>query len=278
MIIMQKITFFLFLDHLISKEIEEEFECPVPCECTDAYRFIYCARKNLTGVPKNLPKNTFKLDLSDNNIKHLDAEDFYALSEMRELILAGNVVEDLDRGVFTTLRRLENVDLSSNMLRHIQPDTFEEAINLKKLVLDNNPIEMPQGEPFLNAPDLQELSLVGCNFTDLYQETFSQMNGLWSLNLAKNQLDGDMDLNVFTHLQNYLKKLTMPELSQDKTAELCDILTAIDLINFPTFAVSCFELVSGTSFEESVVTIDALTVDPITEENSKINFYIPLFN
>lgn len=61
----------------------------------------------------------------------------------------------------------------------------------------------------------------------------------------------DINVRAFQPLVN-LRSLQLPNVTQNEVKDLCVTLTAIDLINFDSFAVSCFELVSGTSFDESI--------------------------
>lgn len=48
-------------------------------------------------------------------------------------------------------------------------------------------------------------------------------------------------------------KLRLPELDQASTEELCNLLKFIDNISFKHFDVSCYELVLGATFNESVI-------------------------
>jgi hypothetical protein len=76
-----------------------------------------------------------------------------------------------------------------------------------------------------------------------------------------------MDINAFNPIVK-LQNLSIPQLDQDTIFELCEKLVSIDIINFDTFDVSCYELVSGQTFEESVVTIK--TIAPKVQTNGKL--------
>lgn len=54
---------------------------------------------------------------------------------------------------------------------------------------------------------------------------------------------------------------------------LCDMLYSIDVVQFPEYDISCFQLVSGASFEDSIVTkspivqsMDIFSVDVVPAE------------
>lgn len=56
----------------------------------------------------------------------------------------------------------------------------------------------------------------------------------------------------------------MTDIARDEIRELCDTLTAIDVINMDKYDVSCYQLTSGASFEDSTVKPGIVTV-PIEE-------------
>lgn len=66
---------------------------------------------------------------------------------------------------------------------------FSDAIELMQLSLDFNPIEINSTGPFLNNSELAQISLKGCNITELFDQTFSNLSGLVALNLAGNKFD-----------------------------------------------------------------------------------------
>lgn len=159
---------------------------------------------------------------------------------------------------------------------------FNEAKQLTKLTLSHNPLKLVEGKALINVSDLEVLHLVGCNITELYDATFEPLTRLLSLNLNKNPLDEviisvkdsqtprtngytdiefhfqKINVNAFRALKQ-LKELHIPKIDQAISLDLCHALNSIDGINIGTFQVSCFELVSGNSFEESTATLIPLT-------------------
>lgn len=57
------------------------------------------------------------------------------------------------------------------------------------------------------------------------------------------------------HSLKHLKELHIPRIDQSVSLDLCNTLTGIDAINIGTYEISCFELVSGHSFEDSTATV-----------------------
>ncbi|KAL9702474.1 hypothetical protein quinque_005992 [Culex quinquefasciatus] len=229
------------------------YPCPRGCSCEDGTRFLNCSQRSLTEVPADLPRNVIRLDLSWNNIKRIPVEAFQNITEVRDLWLDRNVIEELDKEVFIGLTRLDVLGLSGNLLEHLAVDSFVEAHSLRRLVLSENPLVVPDEGPFLQLPELEELELANCNLTEVTHESFGGLEGLKSLNLAGNMFDEELSTEVFEPLVN-LQRLHMPPLSEDTVRELCDVVKSIDVVDITTHNVSCFYLASETSYEESIIT------------------------
>jgi len=105
----------------------------------------------------------------------------------------------------------------------------------------------------LNLPNLQILNLVGCKITQFYNETFINLTGLIDLNLSNNTFAEDINVDSFQPIHS-LRKLKIPLVSRPATYDLCQKLTVIDVISFDSYNISCYELVSGSSYDESTIT------------------------
>lgn len=62
----------------------------------------------------------------------------------------------------------------------------------------------------------------------------------------------ELDTNTFEPLTS-IKKLFLGVMQEEQVLELCTMLTTIDVIHYPDYNISCFEYVSGYTFEESIV-------------------------
>lgn len=76
-------------------------------------------------------------------------------------------------------------------------------------------------------------------------------------------------MNAFKKFSR-LRSLQMPVVAQDVIHDLCKVLTAIDVINTDNYDISCFELVLGTSFEESTITVGPPTTQTASIERINI--------
>lgn len=169
--------------------VREEYPCPRDCTCEDGTKFLNCSGRSLLEVPTDLPRDVIRLDLSGNNIKAVPVEAFQNCTEVREILLDRNVIEQLDKEVFMKLVQLDVLGLGGNQLSHLAVDTFGEAHGLRRLVLNENPLVVPDEGPFLEQEELEELEMARCNLTELNKDTFSALAALKWLNLAGNEFD-----------------------------------------------------------------------------------------
>ncbi|XP_053683594.1 SLIT and NTRK-like protein 2 [Sabethes cyaneus] len=245
-------------------DVREVYPCPRQCSCEDGTQFLNCSRRSLTEVPEDLPRDVIRLDLSWNNIKSIPVEAFQNCTDVREILLDRNVIEEVDKDVFFGLVRLDVVSLEGNQISHLTPDTFAEAHSLRRLVLNENPLVIPDDGSLLVQEELEELELAKCNFTELNHQTFGGLEGLKSLNLAGNEFEEDLSTDVFEPLVN-LQRLHLPPLSEDTVRDLCDVIKSIDVVDITTHNISCFYLASETSYEESIITPRPTTPEPKPE-------------
>ncbi|XP_065093669.1 leucine-rich repeat and transmembrane domain-containing protein 2 [Ochlerotatus camptorhynchus] len=245
-------------------DVREDYPCPRDCSCEDGTKFLNCSQRSLLEIPTDLPKNVIRLDLSGNNIKRIPVEAFQNCTDVREILLDRNVIEEIDKEVFMNMAHLDVLGLAGNQLSHLATDTFVEAQSLRRLVLSENPLVISDEGPFLEQEDLEELELARCNLTELTRDAFTGMGGLKWLNLAGNEFDEDISTDVFEPLEN-LQRLNLPPLSEDAVRELCDVVKSIDVVDITTHNISCFYLASETSYEESIITHPPITPEPKRE-------------
>jgi len=78
------------------------------------------------------------LDLGENRIRQLQADDFSALSNLYGLRLSGNQLESLSGSHFANNTVLHVLNLARNRLSAVERDTFSSLKDLRALRLDNN--------------------------------------------------------------------------------------------------------------------------------------------
>lgn len=231
------------------------FACPDRCRCADGTTlFINCSALALTQIPQPLPANVLQLDVSHNRIDAIAPDTFAGTPELRHLLLHHNRLTAITAGTFAGARRLDAVDLHANQIRHIDAAAFADAGDLSNVSLAHNPLQLDElSGPLLNAPDLHTLDLEACGLTDVYNATFRQLTGLVRLNLRANPLAADWNVAAFANMSQ-LAQLRLSELPRARMDELCRLASAIDVISGDLYELSCFELMAGQTYEESINT------------------------
>ncbi|XP_048383127.1 leucine-rich repeat-containing protein 19-like isoform X1 [Stegostoma tigrinum] len=95
--------------------------------------------KNLTSIPYDLPANTTKLKLMNNNISltYSDVQILSNLTQLKELYLGHNLICKLLSGTFNNFKKLDILELHSNCLAHVEKDIMK-PLNLSHLTLYGN--------------------------------------------------------------------------------------------------------------------------------------------
>ncbi|CAG2213962.1 unnamed protein product [Mytilus edulis] len=163
-----------------------------------------CKYQGYTSVPRNLPRDIKKLDLSYNRLTSLDADEFYRYKYLEELIIDSNVIRMLHSNAFYGLSLLRHLSLSKNNLdvsKSYHHKVFESLQNLSVLDISknmkrskNSPYKVPIselstlhelsidlvynatfGRQFKKLYNLQILRFDYCHVNYLYNETFLEM-------------------------------------------------------------------------------------------------------
>ncbi|XP_049639430.1 leucine-rich repeat-containing protein 17 [Suncus etruscus] len=102
-------------------------------------QMLDCKMKDMKKVPKNIPPDVVKLDLSYNKIHQLRPKEFEDVYELKKLNLSSNGIEYIDPAAFSGLIHLEELDLSNNNLQNFDYGVLEDLYFLKLLWLRDNP-------------------------------------------------------------------------------------------------------------------------------------------
>ncbi|XP_008582036.1 PREDICTED: slit homolog 2 protein-like isoform X1 [Galeopterus variegatus] len=110
----QMLSLSLGLVLAILNEVEPQ-ACPAQCSCSGST--VDCHGLSLRSVPRNIPRNTERLDLNGNNITRITKTDFAGLRHLRVLQLMENKISTIERGAFQDLKELERLRLNRNHLQ-----------------------------------------------------------------------------------------------------------------------------------------------------------------
>uniref|UniRef100_A0A8C0JYV3 Slit homolog 1 protein n=1 Tax=Canis lupus dingo TaxID=286419 RepID=A0A8C0JYV3_CANLU len=140
--------------------------CPAMCSCSNG--IVDCRGKGLTAIPANLPETMTEIslpscspcrDLSNNQIAEIAPDAFQGLRSLNSLVLYGNKITDLPRGVFGGLYTLQLLLLNANKINCVRPDAFQDLQNLSLLSLYDNKIQSLAKGTFTSLRAIQTLHL-----------------------------------------------------------------------------------------------------------------------
>uniref|UniRef100_A0A182IN95 Ig-like domain-containing protein n=1 Tax=Anopheles atroparvus TaxID=41427 RepID=A0A182IN95_ANOAO len=187
--------------------------CPTNCSCkwSNGKKSAICNGVELTSVPSNLSTEIQVLVLNDNNIPHLNREEFTSLGlvNLQKIHLKHSHVRYLHREAFKNLKILIEVDLSENEIETLDKQTFAGNNRLRIINLYDNPIKMLVAEQFPVLPYLRNIDLHGCQLRYVAETAFSNLDLLEFLDLSRNRLE-TLPHHVFNHMKN-LKTLILEE-------------------------------------------------------------------
>uniref|UniRef100_A0A3P9H4G6 Slit homolog 2 (Drosophila) n=1 Tax=Oryzias latipes TaxID=8090 RepID=A0A3P9H4G6_ORYLA len=185
--------------------------CPTQCSCTGTT--VDCHGQGLRSVPRNIPRNTERLDLNANNLTKITKADFAGLRHLRVLQLMENKITTIERGAFQDLKELERLifdliwyqiiffflslsvspssDLSENQIQGVPRKAFRGAVEIKNLQLDYNHISCIEDGAFRALRDLEVLTLNNNNISRLSVASFNHMPKLRTFRLHSNNLQCD---------------------------------------------------------------------------------------
>lgn len=90
-----------------------------------------------TGIEKFFP-NVERIEISRSGLKNLTQNNLKNFSNLKFLNLTSNQLDHLDSDVFEFNDKIEEIDLSENNLKSIRVASLKVLTNLKKLDLSNN--------------------------------------------------------------------------------------------------------------------------------------------
>uniref|UniRef100_A0A8C4UG58 Slit homolog 2 protein n=1 Tax=Falco tinnunculus TaxID=100819 RepID=A0A8C4UG58_FALTI len=181
-----KLTLFLGLLLAMAGAVVPQ-PCPAQCSCSGST--VDCHGLALRGVPRNIPRNTERLDLNGNNITRITKTDFAGLRHLR--VLTKYIWQILS---FVFLVWFFFSDLSENQIQAIPRKAFRGAVDIKNLQLDYNQISCIEDGAFRALRDLEVLTLNNNNITRLSVASFNHMPKLRTFRLHSNNLYCDCHL------------------------------------------------------------------------------------
>ncbi|XP_029005925.1 amphoterin-induced protein 3 [Betta splendens] len=159
--------------------------------CLCASDIISCTALDLEVVPGEMPVSTVTLDLSHNRINQLQRGTFEGLYRLETLRLAHNQVTTIHLGAFqNTSGELRHLDLSSNRLHVLKQHYFQDLPGLEELLLFNNRITQVESGALMGLGSLRKayLSHNRLTFFPFFSIQEHSLPHLSMLDLSSNRL------------------------------------------------------------------------------------------
>uniref|UniRef100_A0A8C9VXW5 Slit homolog 1 protein n=1 Tax=Scleropages formosus TaxID=113540 RepID=A0A8C9VXW5_SCLFO len=171
--------------------------CPALCTCSGTT--VDCHGLGIKSVPRNIPRNTERLELNGNNLTRISKSDLAGLKHLRVLQLMENQISTIERGAFDDMKELERLRLNRNQLQQLPELLFQKNAALSRLDLSENAIQAIPRKAFRGATDIKNLQLdknqIGC----IEDGAFRAMRGLEVLTLNNNNIS-TIPVSSFNHM------------------------------------------------------------------------------
>ncbi|KAM6970720.1 leucine-rich repeat transmembrane protein FLRT1 [Aplochiton taeniatus] len=144
-------------------------------------RLLFLSRNHLSSIPSGLPASLEELRLDDNRISTIPTHAFRGLSNLRRLVLDGNLLANqrIADDTFSRLSNLTELSLVRNSLQ--TPPLNLPSAHLQRLSLQDNALtHIPRGS-LDSMRRLQRLDLSGNNLTTLPRGLFRDLDSLGQL-------------------------------------------------------------------------------------------------
>ncbi|XP_072932806.1 toll-like receptor Tollo [Epargyreus clarus] len=167
----------------------------------------------LSSIPSSIRKlrSLRSLDIGNNNITHLNRENFRGLTELFGLRLVDNKVTYLNDDTFEHLLQLQVLNLASNNIKHVAPGCFRKNINLKLLRMDGNEITKFEGI-FTTLNSLVWLNMSANKIVSFDFKSFP--DSLEWLDLHMNQIETFFNNDLYSNTNIKLLDLSHNNISQ----------------------------------------------------------------
>nr|XP_021181079.2 connectin [Helicoverpa armigera] len=135
------------------------------------------------------------INIKYGNIVDVTPFSFANLTNLKEVILSQNQIENLHQYSFAHLPNITTLNLEENMIIDIDAEAFYDLPKLQKLVFTKNNISTIRNGTFQHTFNLLELDLNKNNIYYLNRRTFDGLANLRKLDLRKNRIQ---NLTEFT--------------------------------------------------------------------------------
>lgn len=193
------------------------------CKWNSGKKTADCKSVAITQVPRGLSTELQVLDLSNNFLPEIVANEFAqanlgnlhklfirnatlrqlhrdslkGLAILIELDLSHNSLKQLPRAVFNNLIKIRAIMLNNNQLERLEDGLFKYLKFLHKIELKDNHLKHIETKTFVNLPVLTQIMLDGNRLTVLQRECFQHLDKLTELSMKQNPWNCTCELRLF---------------------------------------------------------------------------------
>ncbi|KAF3834884.1 hypothetical protein F7725_027442 [Dissostichus mawsoni] len=164
-----------------------------------------CSKRKLVSIPDDIPSHVSSVNLLEN------------------------LVEQINRGSFGNLSKLNILFLSSNHINYVEDGSFIHLCALTQLYMDNNKLTNLTGKLFQGLSNLTMLSLNENNIQFIHTSAFQFLSSLQTVTLDNNNLQQTKDLPL--NVSSSLKVLDLSNSKLEKFSITTDIFPYLEMIN-----------------------------------------------
>ncbi|KAG5894441.1 hypothetical protein JTB14_014890 [Gonioctena quinquepunctata] len=166
-------------------------------------RQIQWIHSDLTNINEAIinPQSLQMLDLSYNNLSHLQDYQFREFTDLISLNLSHNSINDLPRNVFMFLRKIQKLCLSHNLLKAIPFQVFSPMAGMQELDLSHNQLVTFLDHFFKLNRNIEVLKLNNNNITKITSNALADLTEMNMLDLSHNSLQS-ISMGLFDSLSN----------------------------------------------------------------------------
>ncbi|KAJ8936680.1 hypothetical protein NQ318_023147 [Aromia moschata] len=209
-------------NHLLNNLNKEDYFTE---SITSKLQYIDLSYNNISELGSALAdlKNLKILHLEKNKLRKIEYKELKALESLEKVYLRNNLLESVDKNIFSNQKNLEYLDLSNNrlvyfslnvtpLLEHINLadnmldmfnlDNGNDTSHLKTLILCSNRIRDIQPFAFRRHEAFEHLSIANNNIIELPPFVFRNLTNLKILNLSLNRIKVFKSNNTFLDLIN----------------------------------------------------------------------------
>lgn len=207
--------------------------CPTYCVCKwkSGKQTVECNDRDLLIIPEGMDSGTQVLEFSGNNLHALHNEKFLKLDliNLQRIYLSRCRIRIIDDRAFKGLTNLVELDLSGNMLENVPSETFPDCPSLMRLTLSGNPVKALRKAAFNHLSFLSTLELSNCELSRVEEGAFQGLPNLEWLHLDGNRLTSLGGLGALSGSLKGIELQNNPWECDCRLAELHDWLAKVNV-------------------------------------------------